>query len=114
MKQVTLASSIISWSITASILIWAVTNNSPSTSNDSFGSTYAFNVIDLKLAGINDPDTQLEHIKKWKKEGKTAQTAAIKTLCTDSKERMSIIMDEDTIEKACRIIRTADPISLKG
>ncbi|MEZ9233848.1 hypothetical protein AB4259_22620 [Vibrio amylolyticus] len=110
MKQLSLVSSVVAWTITAAIAIWAFSDEEEQV--NFLASEYAFNVVEQGLAGKSDPKLQVEQVANWKKNGWSAQTGAIKTLCNINKERMELFMDEKVVKDVCRLIRTPEPLDV--
>ncbi|CEO41733.1 hypothetical protein C0W35_06045 [Photobacterium kishitanii] len=65
-----------------------------------------FNLVSLQLQVERDIKDPVEIIKFWVKNGWTAETGSLLTICNNNKEKLSSILSNAQINDACRLVNT--------
>lgn len=63
-----------------------------------------FNLVYLQLQVKRDIKDPVEMIQFWVKNGWTAETGSLLTICNNNKEKLSSILSNDQINEACRLV----------
>lgn len=64
---------------------------------------YPYNVIKYGLKGSDSEADIYATIRKWREDDWGAQIGAMQTLCEKNPKRLGILMNKDTLRRACRI-----------
>ncbi len=65
-----------------------------------------FNLVSLQLQIERDIKDPVEIIQFWVKNGWTAETGSLLTICNNNKDKLSSILSSDQINEACRLVNT--------